>query len=259
MLIGQGADEFAGGYSNGLNKPRNSWDEYVSKSVIPGWRSARLYELGVPAHLGPAVSADALGGTPQAPFKAEMRTRLRTLQMFNLWHEDRTSSGQGVEARVPYLDHRLVELLASIPGRLHAELFWDKQIIRRAARRWLPEAFVSRRKLPFVYGADRSSTIAMMFRWVAALFPAFAEKYLQGPHRCFEDAPLREVLRLAEAHQDKRDAAVRFLIECMAVSIFERMCRVGPGDFSHAYRPPSPLANCPPALTPWKVATSGIQ
>ena len=29
MLIGQGADEFAGGYSNGANKPHESWDDYI--------------------------------------------------------------------------------------------------------------------------------------------------------------------------------------------------------------------------------------
>src|SRR5256885_9770549 len=29
MLIGQGADEFAGGYSHGVNKPHATWDAYI--------------------------------------------------------------------------------------------------------------------------------------------------------------------------------------------------------------------------------------
>jgi len=34
---------------------------------------------------------------------------LKSLQMYNLWHEDRTAAGNSIENRVPFLDHRLVE------------------------------------------------------------------------------------------------------------------------------------------------------
>jgi asparagine synthase (glutamine-hydrolysing) len=252
MLIGQGADEFAGGYSNGVNKPHANWDDYVTKSVLPLWKARRRHELGVSPHLSPALSDGVLGPLPREPFKAEMNWRLQTLQMFNLWHEDRTSSGQGVEARVPYLDHRLVELLASIPGRLHAELFWDKRIIRSAARRWLPERFVTRRKLPFVYGSNRASTVELQYQWVSAIFPSFRDKYLQGPHRLFNGSVLFQILRSAAQGGETRETAVRLLLECMSISIFNDICRKGPGDFLASWRPPSPLRSCDPALTPWR-------
>jgi asparagine synthase (glutamine-hydrolysing) len=259
MLIGQGADEFAGGYSNGVNKPHAGWDDYVAKSVLPLWKARRRHELGVSRHLAPALSDGVLAPLPREPFKAEMDWRLRTLQMFNLWHEDRTSSGQGIEARVPFLDHRLVELLASIPGRLHAELFWDKQIIRSAARRWLPERFVTRRKLPFVYGSNRASTVDLQYRWVTSIFPSFRDKYLEGPHRLFNEPVLSQILRSAAQEGDKRETAVRLLLECMAISIFNDICRSGPGDFSTKWRPPSPLRSCDPAMAPWtNEARSGI-
>src|SRR5438067_4103686 len=153
-----------------------------------------------------------------------MRLRLRTLQAFNLWHEDRTSAGQGVEARVPYLDHRIVELLASVPARLHGELFWDKEIIRRAARRWLPEALIRRRKVPFVNAPDRASTVDFMHRWVTAVFPAFRDTYFEGPRRVFDGRVLEGLLRLADKQPARREPAVRQLIQCLAIAVFCRMC-----------------------------------
>jgi asparagine synthase (glutamine-hydrolysing) len=242
ILLGQGIDEFAGGYSNGLNKPHASWEDYLRTSVVPLWQSERRSELGVPQALSNLLAPEAYGPAPSAPFAAEMNIRLRTLQMFNLWHEDRTSSGQGVEARVPYLDHRIVELLASVPGRLHAELFWDKAIVRRAARRWLPAWLVERRKLPFVYGPNRASAVDVMHRWIASIFPAFRETYLSGPHRLFDASMLATLLRVANGDTRRREAAVRLLTDCMGICIFAEMCRTGPKNFPDAWRPPSPLS-----------------
>lgn len=50
--------------------------------------------------------------------------------MYNLWHEDRTTSALGLETRIPFLDHRLVELCFSVPESLHSKLFWNKNILR---------------------------------------------------------------------------------------------------------------------------------
>jgi asparagine synthase (glutamine-hydrolysing) len=252
ILLGQGADEFAGGYSNGVNKPHAGWNDYVTRTLLPVWRAGRQSELGIPDALAPALAPEALGPAPVAPFAAEMRLRLRTLQTFNLWHEDRTSAGQGIEARVPYLDHRIVELLASVPVRLHEELFWDKEIIRRAARRWLPETLTRRRKVPFVYGSNRESTVDFTYRWVTGLFPAFREKYLEGPDRVFDGSMLEGLLRLAGNRAGKRDQALRQLTQCLAIAIFSRMCRKGPEDHLSSWRPTSPLRQCHPAQAPWK-------
>jgi asparagine synthase (glutamine-hydrolysing) len=259
ILLGQGIDEFAGGYSNGLNKPHRDWDDYLRSSVTPLWQSERRSEMGIPPSLGALLAPEAYGQAPSAPFAAEMKIRLRTLQMFNLWHEDRTSSGQGVEARVPYLDHRIVELLASVPGRLHAELFWDKTIVRRAAGRWLGAPFVERRKMPFVYGADRTSAVDFMRRWIESAFPAFREIYLTGPHRLFDASSLATLMRVAESDAGRREAAVRLLTACMGICIFAETCRSGPKSFADVWRPPSPLTVCSIVDVPaaWR-AGSGI-
>ena len=54
----------------------------------------------------------------------------RLIQTYQLWHEDRTSAANGIEARVPFLDHRLVELTYEVPLELQRDLFWDKTILR---------------------------------------------------------------------------------------------------------------------------------
>ncbi len=58
---------------------------------------------------------------------------------------DCASMSVGLEVRVPLLDHRLVELLLSLPE----ELCRGKGILRRTARRFAPEITLSRRKVGF--------------------------------------------------------------------------------------------------------------
>lgn len=251
MMIGQGADEFAGGYSNSAWEAHACWDDYLTRTVVPTWQSERRFRLGVPDLFRPVLAPGAYGPMSDAPFKEEMRYRLHTLQIFNLWHEDRTSSGQGIEARVPYLDHRLVELLASVPGRLHGELFWDKAIVRRAARRWLREPWVGRPKVPFVYGPDRSSSTEFIQGWVRAIFPAFREKYLGQPDSPFDAEMLARLLAYAERHPDRRENVLNSVLSCLGIAVFMRLCQTPPTDAPRQLQGPSPLRCCEPSRAPW--------
>jgi asparagine synthase (glutamine-hydrolysing) len=61
-----------------------------------------------------------------------------------LHYEDRNSMAHGLEARVPFLDHRLVEFCMRLPGRLRIEAGTTKSPLRRAMRGRLP-AMVSER------------------------------------------------------------------------------------------------------------------
>lgn len=68
-----------------------------------------------------------------------------------LRYEDRTSMAWSVESRVPFLDFRLVELLASFPDRLKIHLGVSKFVLREAMRGILPEPVRQRRdKMGFV-------------------------------------------------------------------------------------------------------------
>ena len=62
-----------------------------------------------------------------------------------LRYEDRNSMANSVEARLPFLDYRLVELLLSIPAGQVIERGTTKAIVRRALGDLLPAEVAARR------------------------------------------------------------------------------------------------------------------
>ena len=62
-----------------------------------------------------------------------------------LRYEDRNSMAYSLEARVPLLDHRIVEFAFSIPNELKIDGSWTKQVIRESMRGILPESIRARK------------------------------------------------------------------------------------------------------------------
>lgn len=62
-----------------------------------------------------------------------------------LHYEDRNSMAYSIEARVPFLDHRLAEFALGVPGDLKVKGAETKGLMRRALRGVLPDAVVNRR------------------------------------------------------------------------------------------------------------------
>ena len=59
---------------------------------------------------------------------------------------DRATMAAGLEARAPFLDHRLVELTGRIPGQLKVRGMTTKHLLKRAVGGLLPADVVTRRK-----------------------------------------------------------------------------------------------------------------
>jgi len=68
---------------------------------------------------------------------------------------DKMSMAASVEARVPFLDHRLVEFLASLPLAVKATGVGTKPLLKRAMRGLVPAATLRRRKHAFQVPLDQ--------------------------------------------------------------------------------------------------------
>jgi asparagine synthase (glutamine-hydrolysing) len=62
---------------------------------------------------------------------------------------DKASMATSLEARVPFLDHNLVEFAASVPPDLKVKKVVRKYILKKVARRWLPSEIIDRTKQGF--------------------------------------------------------------------------------------------------------------
>lgn len=62
---------------------------------------------------------------------------------------DKTSMAASLEARVPLLDHKLVEFAASLPPSLKLKGFVRKHLLKKVGRAWLPAQIIQRRKKGF--------------------------------------------------------------------------------------------------------------
>jgi asparagine synthase (glutamine-hydrolysing) len=70
-----------------------------------------------------------------------------------LHYFDRTSMAHSLEVRVPFLDHRVVELCAQVPSRLKLDGGTTKVLLRRAAAGVVPDWVLDRPKVGFFSGA----------------------------------------------------------------------------------------------------------
>lgn len=148
VLIGEGADELFGGYPHYMPFT-GTWN--LLPSPIRDWACNRGYLM---------PSEHVLNKI--APFRkdfihAKMSTRRNLDQAlrFDVRHElvqnqlariDRLTMAHGVEARVPFLDHHVVEAAFRIPDWQKRVNNQTKIILRHAFQKELPEAIISRPK-----------------------------------------------------------------------------------------------------------------
>jgi asparagine synthase (glutamine-hydrolysing) len=92
---------------------------------------------------------------------------------------DRMSMAASVEARVPFLDHRLVEFVASLPPRVKLGNLGTKALLKRAMARLLPATTIRRRKHAFQIPLDQwvSGPLAGFIRDVLLDFRARERKW----------------------------------------------------------------------------------
>ncbi|KUJ65859.1 asparagine synthetase B [Streptomyces albus subsp. albus] len=111
-----------------------------------------------------------------------------------LERKDRMSMATGLEARVPFCDHRLVEYVHNAPWAIKTHDGREKSLLRAAVRDLLPPAVADRPKSPYPSTPHRSYT-----RAVGRQFARLAADRGQPVHALLDPAWLTETTRRATA------------------------------------------------------------
>ena len=159
-LTGECADEIFGGYpwfyrEDLLKVDGFPWSPDLSARTALLSDEA-IHELNLEEYTRERYR-DTLAQVPLLPAeKAETRRR-REMSYLNLrWfmqtlldRMDRTSMAWGLEARVPFADHRIVEYVYNVPWSMKYENGMEKKLLRDACKDLLPPQLLYRKKSPY--------------------------------------------------------------------------------------------------------------
>ena len=99
---------------------------------------------------------------------------------------DKTSMANSIEARVPFLDYRLIEFIETIPATLKLKGLRGKYLHKKAVEKWLPKAMIYKKKKGFdnpinqwLRGKMRKYIDDCLFSKDAATGKYFNKKYVE--------------------------------------------------------------------------------
>lgn len=118
----------------------------------------------------------ALSEVPKLPGESVADSRMREMSYLNITRfmptlldrKDRMSMAVGLEVRVPYCDHRLIEYVWNIPWDIKTAGDREKGILRKALKGILPEDVLTRKKSPYPKTHNPNYTAAVK-SWVLAI------------------------------------------------------------------------------------------
>jgi len=160
VLTGECADEIFGGY------PWFYKDELVMTNGFPWSRDLEtrtillrddiIEELELEEYVAGQYNK-SIKAVPVLDTETPFEQRRREISYLNIkWfmqtlldRMDRTSMYSGLEARVPFADHRIVEYLFNVPWDMKYRNGVEKSLLREACQDLLPDKIVHRKKSPY--------------------------------------------------------------------------------------------------------------
>jgi asparagine synthase (glutamine-hydrolysing) len=163
-LSGESADEVFGGYRwffdpEAVRAETFPWLTSATGKYFDGkslFDPGLLRKLEMPEFLRDSY-AQAVSEAPVLPGEDETNRRMRQMSYVNLTRfvqtlldrKDRMSMAVGLEVRVPFCDHRLVEYVFNAPWEMKSFDGREKSLLRAATRDLLPESIAQRIKSPY--------------------------------------------------------------------------------------------------------------
>lgn len=110
---------------------------------------------------------------------------------------DKTSMANSIEARVPFLDYRLVEFIEAIPSNLKLKGFRGKYLHKKAVEKWLPKEIINRKKKGFDNPIDK---------WLRSRMFSYVQDCLlseqSSVNKYFDKCYIKELISLHNAEKE---------------------------------------------------------
>ena len=176
-LSGEAADEIFGGYRQFHDPQIQRADAFPWVAIGAPWNDASGYILT------PALRAaldletyvqdryvDAVAEVERLAAEDDFTHRMRVMSYLHLTRhvrilldrKDRLSMASGLEVRVPFCDHRLVEYVYNTPWSMKSYDGREKSLLRGAVADVLPESVVQRVKSPYPSTSDPKYSAAIL-------------------------------------------------------------------------------------------------
>ncbi|MCX4684209.1 asparagine synthase (glutamine-hydrolyzing) [Kitasatospora purpeofusca] len=177
-LSGEAADEVFGGYP-WFHNPKALAAQTFPWLLVTGDEAAMPINPDLAAHLRIGEFRDdtyrsALAAVPHTDGESPEEHRQREMQHLSMtrWlrqllhRKDRLSMAQGLEVRVPYCDHRLVEYAFNAPWAMKSYDGREKSLLRAAGQGIAPDSVLWRPKnhYPATHHADYNSGLQRLAR-----------------------------------------------------------------------------------------------
>ncbi len=176
-LSGEAADEIFGGYRQFHDPQIQRADAFPWVAIGAPWSDASGYIL-TPA-LRSALDletyvqdryVDAVAEVERLAAEDDFTHRMRVMSYLHLTRhvrilldrKDRLSMASGLEVRVPFCDHRLVEYVYNTPWSMKSYDGREKSLLRGAVADVLPESVVQRVKSPYPSTSDPKYSAAIL-------------------------------------------------------------------------------------------------
>ena len=127
---------------------------------------------------------------------------------------DRMSMAASIEARVPFLDHKLAEFVSTLPDDQRVRGMTGKRILREAARELIPGRILTRPKVGFRVPVNQ---------WFRREMRDFLTDHLQGSSsltRCYYDGAALD--RVLAEHVGGRQNREKLLWALLNLEIWHR-------------------------------------